>query len=73
MIEKVFILTHVHEAWPGHEDIKIIGIYSTQAKAEAAVARTKLLPGFESVPEGFHIDVYPLDQDHWVNGYTTVA
>jgi hypothetical protein len=71
MAKHVFLLTHVHELTPGEEDDKIIGIYSTEAQAKAAEARAKLLPGFAQAPDGFHIDAYELDEDNWVEGYTT--
>jgi hypothetical protein len=71
MANSVFLLMHVHELTPEQEDIKTIGIYSTEAQAKAAEARAKLLPGFAEAPDGFHIDAYELDEDNWVEGYIT--
>jgi hypothetical protein len=71
MTKHVFLLAHVHELSPEQEDVKIIGIYSTQAQAEAAQKRAKRLPGFKDVPEGFSIDAYELDEDNWVEGFWT--
>jgi hypothetical protein len=68
----VFILWHVHEFEDGSEDVKLIGVYSTRERAEAAKQRLLNQPGFCDIPEGFHIDRYPLDKDHWTEGYVTV-
>lgn len=68
----VYVLHHVHEFGDGEEDVKMIGVYSTQEQAEAAVGRMRLQPGFSDAPEGFSIDRYPLDQDNWAEGYVTV-
>lgn len=73
MAKKVFVLTHVHEISPEQDDIKFLGVYSTEAKARSATARAKLLPGFQQIPEGFHVDAYELDKDYWPEGFVTVV
>lgn len=65
----VFVLQHVHSRDGGDEDVKLIGVYSSREKAGDAVARLSRLPGFSDVPDGFHVDEYRIDQDHWVEGY----
>jgi hypothetical protein len=69
----VFVLQHVHVQEDGVEDVKFIGVYSSREKAQAAVARLGSLPGFSDTPDGFHIDEYRVDQDHWIEGYVVVA
>jgi hypothetical protein len=69
----VFVLQHVHSREDGAEDVKFIGVYSSREKAEAAVVRLGRLPGFMDAPDGFHIDEYRLDQDHWAEGYVVVG
>ena len=69
----VFVLQHVHAQEDGGEDVKLIGVYSSQEKADEAVARLGRLPGFSEAPDGFHVDEYRVDQDHWVEGYVVVA
>lgn len=64
-----FVVQHVHELSDGTEDVKFIGVYSSRASAEAAVARLSQLPGFADAPDGFSIDEYPLDRDHWTDGF----
>ena len=67
----VFVLQHVHEQEDGVEDVKFLGVYSSRENAGAAVARLKGKPGFSDAPDGFHIDEYRVDHDHWVEGYVT--
>jgi hypothetical protein len=71
MARKIFVLTHVHELSPDREDLKLIGVYSTERRASAAVDRARLLPGFAQIPDGFHVQSYPLDKDHWIEGFVT--
>lgn len=68
----VFVLQHIHEFEDGAEEVKMIGVYSSQESAEQAVQRLVLQAGFCDTPEGFHIDRYRLDKDHWTEGYVTV-
>jgi hypothetical protein len=69
----VYMLQHVHEWGDGHEDVKLIGIYSTPAKAAAALNRVRDQPGFRERPEGFHISQHTIDPqlDGWPQGYIT--
>ena len=69
---EVFVLQHEYEV-DGRDEAKLIGIYSSRAAAEAAVARLIEQPGFSQYPEGFSIDAYPLDQAHWVEGFSTIV
>jgi hypothetical protein len=68
----VFVLQHVHTREDGAEDVKFIGVYSSREKADAAAARLSRLPGFSDAPDGFHVDEYRIDQDHWAQGYVAV-
>jgi hypothetical protein len=68
----VFVLQHVHTREDGFEDVKFIGVYSSREKAQAAVARLSRLPGFADSPDGFHVDEYRVDRDHWAEGYVVI-
>lgn len=63
--------------------MKIIGIYSSRTAALAAMDRVKVRPGFVDFPrlidpsvedevDGFYIDEYVIDEDHWKEGFATV-
>ncbi len=70
---EVFILWHVHTFDDDEEDEKLIGVYSTQEEAEAAIERLKAKPGFVDATEGFGIDCYVVNEDHWTEGYVTMT
>jgi len=68
----VYVLQHVHEIEPDQEDVKLIGVYSTEDEVKKAVERLKGQPGFCDTPQGFHIGRHTLDRDNWTEGYITV-
>ncbi len=68
---RVFVVQHVHTHEDGRDDVKLIGVSSSEARALQAVARLSLQPGFRDLPEGFAVDPYDLDVDHWTEGYFT--
>lgn len=77
----VYIVQHLHRYDEWNEDVKIIGVYASEAEAVAAVERMRSQPGFSDLPviaaaddpgaEGFHLCPYVLGQDHWESGYVT--
>jgi hypothetical protein len=67
----VFLLWHVHEHSNGEEDAKLIGVYSTSELTEQARQRATSLPGFRDHPNGFIVDRYEVDRDHWTEGLVT--
>jgi hypothetical protein len=82
-IKSVFLLQHLHVLLPQEEQsVKTIGVYSSKEEALAAVERLKMQPGFvespqlidpqvEGVVSGFYLDEYPLNRDHWAEGFVT--
>ena len=69
---KIYVLQHVRSMQDGSEDVKLIGVYSSREKAQAAVARLGQAPGFADEPAGFHIDEYQVDKDQWAEGYSSL-
>jgi hypothetical protein len=65
----VFVLQHARPKEDGDEDVKLIGVYSSEAAAEAAIARLRKQPGFSEYPNDFHLDSFELDVDHWTEGF----
>jgi hypothetical protein len=51
---------------------QLIGVYSTKQDAEHAIRRLQAQPGFRDFPEGFEICEYPINKDHWTEGFVTV-
>jgi hypothetical protein len=65
----------VHLLWfaremPEEDDIELlIGVYSSNDEARAAIERMKDKPGFADFPQGFEVCSYSLDSDHWTDGF----
>jgi hypothetical protein len=53
------------------DDVKLLGVYSTEQKARESLARARELPGFRDEPDCFLIDPYTLDKDDWAEGFVT--
>jgi hypothetical protein len=68
--ESVFLLWYVRERDGDNADL-LIGVYRTEADAEAAIDRLKSKAGFAVAPEGFRINRYELNRDHWEDGYVS--
>lgn len=65
----VYKLYHIRTRPDGEDDEKLIGIYTTEEKAKAAIERVKGAPGFRDYPDGFEIFEHRLDEDGWVEGF----
>lgn len=72
-VGNVYILWHTHtdENLDGGEDIKLIGVYSSELFAEEALQRKSKEQGFKDHLQGFEISRYILDQDAWSSGFVT--
>ena len=68
----IFLLQHVHEFEDGHEDVKLIGVFSSEALARAAQNQVAEQPGFRDLPDGFDISEHRVDGPiGWPEGYIT--
>jgi hypothetical protein len=82
-MRSVFVVQHAHLLPSGEEDVKFIGAYRSRDAARSAVERLARQPGFSRHPEilggdsdgeeGFYIDEYELDKDHWTEGFVTMV
>jgi hypothetical protein len=70
-VKHVFILWHTHGENDElrEENLKMIGIYSSETEAEAARSRKLQYPGFCDSPDGFEIEIVELNRDQWSEGY----
>jgi hypothetical protein len=69
---QVVVLHHVHDLGDGDEDVKLVGVYSDEVAADAAISRKLGFAGFAEHPDGFEKSVYTLDEDAWSEGFVTV-
>jgi hypothetical protein len=65
-LQSVFLLWHTN---PETEDVKLIGVYASNADAIEAMERVKDKPGFAISPSGFEISEYSIGQDSWTEGF----
>lgn len=64
----VFVLHHTYG--PDEEESnKLLGVFSSQVKAEKARAGYLNLPGFKDHPDGYSISLYTVDRRHWIEGF----
>ncbi len=59
----------LHRSGDEAPDDKGIGIYSSRARAKAAIRRVRGKPGFRDWPQGFAILACRLDDDLWPDGF----
>jgi hypothetical protein len=54
------------------DDAKLLGVYSSDAAAQARIESARALPGFSDEPDCFHITLYTLDKDELTEGFSLV-
>ena len=67
----VYILQHRYEIEDDAEEVKTIGVFSSEAKAREAIELVVKQPGFRDHPDDFCVDGYPLDEIEWAEGFIT--
>jgi hypothetical protein len=69
-MSEVHLLWFAREMPEGEEDVELlIGVYSSEAEAKAAIERVKNKRGFADFQEGFQISTYQVNCDHWDEGF----
>ena len=69
MNDKVYVLWFVQEQEDRNDSELLIGVYTSESEAKAAIERLKNQKGFVEFPEGFQIHEYQLNRDHWTQGF----
>ncbi|HKT04038.1 MAG TPA: hypothetical protein VJT31_31320 [Rugosimonospora sp.] len=54
------------------DDLKILGAYSTEQKAQDRIVQARRLPDFRDEPDCFLVDRYVVDEDCWPEGFDTI-
>lgn len=69
----VYVLRHVYEYEPDEDEVKLIGPYSSEQRAQEAIDRLRDKPGFRDYPNGFEIASVELDKEmQWDEGFMIV-
>lgn len=53
------------------DDVKLLGVYSTEQRAQERIHEAQTLPGFRDEPDCFFITTFQVDKDEWTSGYFT--
>jgi len=70
MNETIHLLWFAKEMPENQEDIELlVGVYSSEGEARAAIDRLKDKRGFADFREGFQICPYEVNHDHWTDGF----
>jgi len=51
------------------DDVKLLGVYSSEAAARTRIESARLLPGFIDEPDCFQITPYAIDKHEWADGF----
>jgi hypothetical protein len=54
------------------DDVKLLGVYGSDAAAQARIESARALPGFSDEPDCFQITPCTLDKDEWIDGFVVV-
>jgi hypothetical protein len=65
----VFLAAHVFEYPDGHDNVRIIGVFSSNRKARAAIRQVREKPGFRERKRKFEVSRCVLDTVDWTEGY----
>lgn len=71
-VGSIWIAWHEYER-DGCPEYKLIGVFSTRERAEAAIDARRGKPGFIDHPNGFAVMARVVDRDtEWLDGFVTV-
>ncbi len=72
----IFLLWHTHDltdSYGIHKEVKLIGVFSSEEKANEAIGQVKDQEGFRDFPIScFQIDKSKIDQPSWADGFSTI-
>lgn len=55
------------------DDVKLLGVYSTERRAHDRIERARLTPGFSDEPDCFTVSRHVVDEDTWSEGFVTIV
>lgn len=73
MLQEVYVLQHNYVLQNGGDEIKILGVFSSEEKAQEAIEIYRTLPGFCEHPQDFYLDKYLVDEKCWTEGFFTIS
>jgi hypothetical protein len=71
-MQYVYLVHHTHVISRNNEDVKLIGVFSSEEKAQEIVKKYENISGFKESKKGFNIDKYQIDAECWTEGFCTI-
>lgn len=71
-LEKLYLLYYVCEFEDGHDDVRILGVFSSIGKAKKALAEIIKISELRKVKKNFVIDEDKIKLLDWEEGFITV-
>jgi hypothetical protein len=71
--DTVYLLWHGDDLGEGAPEAKLLGVYSSEQKAQERIQRSLGQPGFADHPDDFLIVPQTVDKDDWPDGYVVVG
>lgn len=72
MSKKIFFLDYVYEFEDGHDDIRLLGVFSSREKAKLALSKIKKNPELKKVAKYIVISDDVIDELGWMEGFVTL-
>ena len=72
-ITTVYHLYYVYEYDNGYEDVRLLGTFSSENKAQAALSTFKKIPEFREIMSNFTISEDRVNLLGWTEGFTTIS
>lgn len=71
-LKKVYFLYYVYEFEDGHDDVRLLGVFSSKEKASTALQNIKKNPDCKKIKNLFSILQIIIDRLGWTEGYVRV-
>jgi homoserine kinase type II len=68
-ISEVFLVHHIRQLQDDVDEVKFVGVFSTQEYAQSAVNKLKDQVGFRDFVDGFSIEAHKLNRIGWSEGF----
>ena len=72
MSKKIFFLDYVYEFVDGHDDIRLLGVFSSREKAKLALSKIKKNLEFKKIAKYIVISDDVIDELGWKEGFVTL-
>ena len=72
-LEVLFFLNYVREFEDGHDDVKLLGVFSSEKIANEALEKIGKIPGLVRNSGDFLIEEENIKLLGWTEGFTTIS